>query len=246
MKSRLQGVHPGLHANLTAFTDEMVALYGEALEALLLYGSGAGRNFIPGKSNINLLLVLAELRFSDLQKYQGRAAYWKRKGIDPPLFTTVRFLESSADIFPIEWLEIITHHVVLHGANPFRFAINHHDLRRQCEKEIREILIRLRQAFLEVGSTPEKIEQLALVSLNAVFPVLRSLMVLQNRNSPADREALLAEFFKVGKISPAPFLRIWSLKKGGTISDRDFLPWFEEYLNQLEALSRLIDDLDQN
>lgn len=243
MTRQFQSVHPGLHHVLSIFTEEMLHLFGESLSSLLLYGSAAGENFIPGKSNVNLLLVLKTLNFSHLQKYQKQSLQWKKKGIDPPLFCTIEFLEKSKDVFPIEWLEIISHHIILHGDNPFSFTIDHDDLRRQCEKEVMEIQIRLRQAFLEAQSSPEEIERLALTSLNAVFPVLRALLTLQKESPPIEREKLIELFFSQNRLSPDPFLKIWAIKKGRTIPKEDYLRWFEEYLKQLEELSNLIDQI---
>ena len=244
MKNRIQSVHPRIQPLLISFTEEIVQLFGENLYSLLLYGSAAGENFIHGKSNVNLLMVLKVFRFSDLKLYQTRSLFWKKKGIDPPLISSLDSLEKSKDVFPIEWLEIISHHIILHGENPFKFSIDHQDLRRQCEKEIREVLIRLRQAFLETGNRPEEIENLALTSLNSVFPIFRSLLTLQREASPLEREELIEIFCRKNHLSADPFLRIWAIKKGKTIPNEDYLLWFEDYLNQLEELSNLIEQLD--
>lgn len=244
MKNHLQTVHAGIHPLLTKFTEEMIKEFGDNLSSLLLYGSAAGENFVPGKSNINLLMVLKELRFSHLQKYQKRSHHWKKKGIDPPLICTVDFLEKSKNVFPIEWLEIISHHVILHGENPFTFSLAPQDIRIQCEKEIREIQIRLRQAFLETENRPEEIERLALVSLNSVFPILRSLLTLQKEPPPVERTKLIEAFCKKNGLSPDPFLKLWAIKKGKPITGDGYLGWFEDYLNQLEGLSSLIDQIN--
>lgn len=244
MKNTFQSIHPRIQPLLISFTEEMMQLFGENLFSLLLYGSAAGDNFIHGKSNVNLLMVLKELKFSHLKIYQNRSLYWKKKGIDPPLISTVNFLEKSRDVFPIEWLEIISHHIILHGENPFKFSIDHQDLRRQCEKEIREILIRLRQAFLETGNRPEEIERLALVSLNSVFPIFRSLLTLQKEEPPLQRKELTETFCLKNNLSAAPFLKIWAIKTGKAIPEEDTLLWFEDYLNQLEELSTLIEQFD--
>jgi hypothetical protein len=209
----------------------------------LLYGSAVGVNFIPGKSDLNLLMVMNRLPFSDLQRYQSRARHWKEKGITPPLFTTLDFLAKSRDVFPIEWQEIISHHLLLHGDNPFHFTIDRNDLRRECEREVRKIQIRLRQAFLETEKRPDEIEHLAMTSLKSVFPVLRSLMLIQNEAPPLEREKLIEQFFKKNHLSADPFLKVWAMKKGKRIPRGEYLDWFEDYLKQLEGLSELIDQI---
>jgi hypothetical protein len=244
MTNKFQSVHSSLHPILKTFAEEMIHLFGQTLTSLILYGSAAGENFIPGRSNVNLLMVLKEMHFSHLQHYQRRSSYWKKSGIEPPLICTVEFLEKTKDVFPIEWMEIISHHIILHGDNPFTFTIDHQDLKRQCEKEVAEIQIRLRQAFLETENSPDEIERIALGSLNSVFPVLRTLMILQKESPPIEREKLIEAFFKKNHLSPEPFLKLWDIKKGKKIPSQEYLKWFEDYLNQLEGLSHHIDRLN--
>jgi hypothetical protein len=243
MNENLQPIHPAIQSLLISFTDEMKKEFGESLTSLILYGSAAGENFIQGKSNINLLMVLKEERFSHLQKYQKLSRYWKKKGIIPPLICTREFLVKSRDVFPIEWLEIISQHIILYGENPFNFSLDDQEIRRQCEKEIREIQIRIREAFLETGNTPREIERLALTSLNSVFPILRAVLKLQKVTPPVDREKLIEIFCKNNRLSPDLFLKIWAIKKGKPIPKEEYIRWFEDYLNQLEALSSLIDQI---
>jgi hypothetical protein len=243
MTHSLDSVHPDLQPLLNAFLEEMIPLFRDSLSSILLYGSAVGVNFIPGKSDLNLLMVMNRLPFSVLQRYQSRARHWKEKGITPPLFTTLDFLEKSRDVFPIEWQEIISHHLLLHGDNPFYFKIDRNDLRRECEREVRKIQIRLRQAFLETEKRPDEIEHLAMTSLKSVFPVLRSLMLIQNDAPPLEREKLIEQFFKKNHLSAEPFLKVWAMKKGKRIPRGEYLDWFEDYLKQLEGLSELIDQI---
>jgi hypothetical protein len=159
------------------------------------------------------------------------------------LICTREFLVKSRDVFPIEWLEIISHHIILYGENPFNFSLDDQEIRRQCEKEIREIQIRIREAFLETGNTPREIERLTITSLNSVFPILRAVLTLQKVTPPVDREKLIEIFCKNNRLSPDLFLKIWAIKKGNPIPKEEYIRWFEDYLNQLEALSSLIDQI---
>ena len=42
------------------FVDDLKGIYGEALQSVILYGSGARGEYVAGKSDINFLVVLAE------------------------------------------------------------------------------------------------------------------------------------------------------------------------------------------
>ena len=245
MEEKLQSIHPGIRPLLLDFTREMKSEFGRNLTALILYGSAAGENFILKRSNINLLMVLEEVHLTHLVQFKKRAGFWKKRGIIAPLFCTKEFLSGSKDVFPIEWLDILSHHVLLHGVNPFDFTIEDSDIRLQCEKEIRENQIRIRQSFLETGDSSKEIENLALISLNSIFPVLRSVLILQkNPSPPIERERLIRIFCENNRISPDHFLKIWSAKKGSPIPKEETMRTFEGYMNDLELIAKIIDKLD--
>ena len=245
MEDKLLQVHADIRPVISDFAAEMNALFGADLVSVILYGSGAGNNFIPKKSNINFLVILESLHLAHLQKYKKRAAFWKKKQIVPPLFCARGFLSDSKDVFPMEWLEMIAHHILIHGENQFDFTVENRDLRRQCEKEIREGQIRLRQAFLETGDGIRDIENLATASLNSILPVLRSLLTLQKEPSPpVERENLIRRFCEKNGIDPQNLLKVWGLKKGEPVHKDDLMKRFEGYMNDLNRIADLIHQLE--
>jgi predicted nucleotidyltransferase len=56
-----------LESTLTQFAQELHNLLGNQLVAIVLYGSAAGENFVPGSSDLNTAIVVQRawsLRFS--------------------------------------------------------------------------------------------------------------------------------------------------------------------------------------
>ena len=71
-------------------------------------------------------------------------------------------LEHSADVFPIELLDMQHHHRVLFGdevVGPLQIPMHQH--RAQLEYELREKLILLRQRLLEAGKRARALEAAA-------------------------------------------------------------------------------------
>ena len=67
-----------------------------------------------------------------------------------PRFFTTELMNQSSDVFPIEFLDIRTTHVILHGTDPLAdLEIRRDHLRLQCERELREKLMRLREGYVE-------------------------------------------------------------------------------------------------
>ena len=69
----------------------------------------------------------------------------------PPLLLDRRWIEDARDVFPIEFLELREHHVLLHGeTDPFAdLPVNLDHLRLEVEQQLRGKLLHLWEAYLE-------------------------------------------------------------------------------------------------
>ncbi len=69
--------------------DDYKGLFGGDLISIILYGSATGKDYRPGKSDINFMIVLSEDGIEHLDKAFKTAAKWlKRKGFHFPICTT--------------------------------------------------------------------------------------------------------------------------------------------------------------
>ncbi len=173
---------------LRSYLTQVQKLFGASLEAVILYGSAAGGDYLPGKSNINLLILLAKQDTELLKQYAVLHKRWQKEQIVVPLFLTLEELKSSLELFTLEYLEIQEQHVLLTGRDPFpEIRIEGRNLRLQCEQELRGNLLRLRQRFVEGGAGTEAITILLPLSLTALMPCLRGL--LRAAGKPAERSS---------------------------------------------------------
>ena len=121
------------------------------IKSVILYGSAARRDYIPGKSDINLLVVVERLDVPILKNVLDPVARGRRFGI-APFFITEMDLRSSADVFPVKFLAIQEAYHVLLGSDILRnIDIKREHLRLRCEQEIKNLLLRLRRHYLMGG-----------------------------------------------------------------------------------------------
>ena len=102
---------------LDEFVSRMQKAAGENLQSVILYGSAAAGDFNPEFSNLNLLCILRETSFARLSAIAPVVEWWHRHKHPAPLVMTREELERSADVFPIELLDMQQHHRVLFGEN---------------------------------------------------------------------------------------------------------------------------------
>ncbi|MBW1901605.1 MAG: hypothetical protein JRJ20_08205 [Deltaproteobacteria bacterium] len=79
-------------------------IYGGDLVSILLYGSATGKDYRPGKSDINFMIVLSEQGIEQLDRAFPVIKKWRKRNVAIPLFLTETYVATSMDVFPIEYL----------------------------------------------------------------------------------------------------------------------------------------------
>jgi hypothetical protein len=223
---------------LRPYMEQVKKLFGNAFEAVILYGSAAGVEYLPGKSNINLLILLAKQDTGLLKQYAALHKRWQKEQIVVPLFLTAAELKSSLALFPLEYLEIQEQHVLLAGRDPFpELRIDLKNLRTQCEQELRGNLLRLRQRFVEGGASTEAITILLPLSFTALMPCLRGLLRAKERPVERSADGVLQAVEKEFGIDTAAFQDVLNLKRGIISPGPAEAPrLFDRYAATLQAL----------
>jgi hypothetical protein len=225
-------------AILERFVDDVRGLYGEDLVAVVLYGSAVTGEHIPGRSDLNLLVLLRAVTAGHLRRAHPRIARWRKAGIVAPLFLDPHYLETSTDVFPLELLDLQGQHRVLYGSDEVLrgLRVDPGNLRLQCEQELRGKLLRLRQVYLETAGDARRVAALLTESVSSFLVLLRALLRLAGRPVPSGREAVLADAAALG-LPTAAMRDVLGLRRGeirirGAEADR----LFDRYLAEVERL----------
>jgi predicted nucleotidyltransferase len=139
-----------------AVETEFVALtrrvFGDDLVSLTLYGSYLKDSFTPGVSDVNVLVVLSRSVPEALRELGGAGSrLMKRYRITPLVISRKEFV-NSADVFPMEYLDITEAHQVLMGPDvTAELDIDRKNLRHQIEHQLRGHLVSLRQLAIAAG-----------------------------------------------------------------------------------------------
>ena len=233
------------HAPLRGFLRSIKKHKRLAPQAILVYGSAARGEFLPGYSNLNLLIVLEQITQPVLQEWSGIHKQWAREKIIAPLFLTHEDLQRSSDVFPLEFLDIKEQHVLLEGRDPFpELHVNTAHLFHQCRQEIHGNLLRVRQCYVEGWGRVEAIQTLLPLSLTALLPCLRGLHCLLDRSPNMKSPDVLEELNATLNVDPSVFQEVWRLKRGLSTPGKHELPkLLERYLTGLGQLVNRIDSM---
>lgn len=136
---------------LTAFCEGLNGALGEHLVSIILYGSAARAEEVKKFSDANVMVVLKEFSLKNLSAIEKIVRRAERKANLSAVFWTEEELKRSADVFPIEFLDIQENHKILSGKDVFwEISVDRKNLRHQIEFELRSKLLRLRSEWLNV------------------------------------------------------------------------------------------------
>jgi hypothetical protein len=239
------GGEQNVEQNLQGFVQDVQGLYGEDLVAVLLYGSAAGGEHVPSRSDLNVAVVLRQLTPDLLRKAAGHLRAWHRRGFATPVFFDREFLHGSLDVFPVEFLDMQDRHRVLWGSDVLAgLEITRANLRRQCEQELRGKLLRLRQSYIESAHDPAALEQVLAVAVSSMAVLVRTLLRLGGADPSGRTDEVLARAEQKFGVSTEHLRKASQLKRGEirlTGASLDTL--YRDVLNEVQGLVGVVDGL---
>lgn len=225
---------------------DYVALFGDDLVAIILYGSGARGEYVPKKSDINLLIVLSDKGIERLGDATDAVAKWRKRNVRVPLVMTRGYIQSSLDAFPLEFFNIKSAYQVIQGEDILKdVVIQKEDLRLQCERELKAKLLLLRESFLEANNKSHLLRELVAQSLSAFISIFKALLYLKGDEVPEKNEAVLSATVQSFGLDREIFQTLWYIKRGEKKSDRGALKEIvQKYISEIRGLSTQVDQMD--
>jgi len=229
------------------FCADFEALYGDDLLSIILYGSCARGEYVPKKSDINVMLLLSENGIRQLGRALKTVEKWWRRGVATPLFLTHAYIETSLDTFPIELLNFQAAYRVLRGEDPLSSLVfNYRMLRLQCERELKGKLLHLRERFLETGGSARRIKELIAHSLPAFLAIFQGVAYLHGKPPQSSREALMEAVKGPLGLDVALFADLYAVREGRIrLSAAGATALMERYIEEVRRLAMAVDSLEQ-
>lgn len=217
--------------------------YGAGLRSVVLYGSAASGEQVKGKSDHNVLVVVDTINRTLLQQLAQTSRAWIESGNPPPLTLTFAEWKGSADIFPMEYADILERHRVLAGENLFAdIRVRPQHLRLQVEHEAMGKLLRLRAGVMTAGSDTKRQAALLNDSLSSLLVIFRAVMRLHDAVPPRDPRAVSKFVATQAGFDGTAFDRvIAAAREGKPLAANDTAATLDAYVAGMEALVAYLD-----
>ena len=177
---RLDNIDEDLISPIGEYADLLQKLGGDTVRSLTLFGIAATMDFDP---RVHVARNVVEVSAVDLDFVRSLSLHGARLGklqIAAPLIMTRDYIDASRDTFPLELIDISKLHVTVLGDDPFvGLEFDDAHVRLQCERELKALLIGLRQGLLAAAGRDNVLEAVELDAGEGLIRTLRGLLWLK-------------------------------------------------------------------
>ncbi|NPU82910.1 MAG: hypothetical protein HPY65_00350 [Syntrophaceae bacterium] len=229
-----------------AFRDDMKQAFGDDLQGIILYGSGARGEYVAGRSDLNFLVILTDSGVNNLDRAFRIVSGWRKRKVAIPLFMTRSLILHSLDSYPVEFLNMQLHYVPVYGEDVLKgLAFDRSNLRLQLERDLKGKLLLLRTGFLETEGKDKPIGRLIAVSMTAFLSLFTALLYLKGIAAPRDRRQLIRETAAVTGLDGSVFEKCQDIREGlRTPRSAETLALFKSYLREVGNLCDFVDQME--
>jgi hypothetical protein len=230
---------------LPGIIDDYKGLFGEDLVSIILYGSAASGDYIAGRSDINFIMVLSEKGIDLIDQAFDLIAKWKKRNVATPLFLSEAYVETSLDVFPIEYLNFQNNYTLVYGKDILKdLCFDREFLRLQCEREVKGKLLLLREAFLGTQGKGKNLRDVMAESLGAMVAIFGALLHLKGKELPRHRREVVNQVCQAFHMDRDLFEKLLDIKeKRSKPGGREMNSLFKAYLKEVQKLWKIVDTL---
>ena len=229
--------------NLDKFINLLKENLGDNLISIIAFGSMA--NIDDAKNNLNLMIITSKLTAENLYDLSKPVQKWI-KGKNPiPVIMNIEEWYSSFDVYAIEYSDIISNHRILYGEDLVKnIKINNHDLRLQCESELKNLLLKYKNNFL-LNIKSDRYMKLTLAQvIKTLLVIYRSILRLYRMEVPYRAVDIIEQVSKVISFNKDVMMKLAKVryenddytKKELLIVETEILTDIQKILKQVDAM----------
>lgn len=237
---------PEIAPTLEALLEDVVSAVapsGASVVSAVLYGSAATKDYVPGKSDINVYIVFDRIDLPLLQALRPVYAKYFKKLKSNPVTLDDEYITDSQDVFPMEFLEWKEKSVVFFGEDPLSgLNISGENLRLQIEQNLRGKKLRLIQSYFEMDPKRRQLQPFLLGTLPNFIVVARNVLRLLDAAVASDIYTMLGALERLSAIEMPTFKRLVRIKyENLKVGDAEIEIMFKDFIAEIDRLIIFID-----
>lgn len=172
--------------------------------------------------------ILRDNSAEKLVKLQELLPKAQKENIQFLYFFTQDEIKASEDVFPLEFLHLANRNQVIAGSEPFcNYNPDLDCLRLECERELRGLMIHLRQAYIYINEDRNP-QSFFVKASSSILPIMYGVYYLSQRAYPENHEQIFGRF---------PALR-------APVSTKDKVQFLKNVNNYIDGVTQIINMVD--
>lgn len=245
-KARMEGLRAEIREPLRLLVEGLQAGLKDNLRSVTVVGSSLTQDFHPKTSDVNTMVLLNAYDLPALNAVARLVPSLSRHRISAPLLVTTFHIDRSRGVFGIEFLDFQLIHETILGEDPLlSLQFDRKNVRLQCERELKAMLVRLRQGYVVSLGRKTMLRDLLISTVKGLAPVLRAMLWLVEAERPRTLDSTLrkaAGEFDVD-LGMTMVVHHWRNEKPRRI-DAEMESIFLAVLDGVDRLTTMIDGLE--
>jgi len=231
--------------NLNEFTIELQDLFAGRLKSVFIFGSRANTEITAKTKNIDLFIILDVVRSEDLTKLFPYTQKWCALGNSVPVVMGKDEFIGMTDIFSIEYSDIKWNYQLLYGEdNVEAINVNYFDLRLQCERELKSLILKLRSFYLEHGRSKSAVTGSMKKIARTVVVIFRALLRLKNMTPSVYKQDVVEDLATVLRFDKQFFRKLIEYKEDVySFTTSEIFEFYEYIIDQLTKILKQVSEM---
>lgn len=220
-------------------------IFSNRLLSVFVFGSKANASDESLNSNVDLFIIVDNVRGEDMTKLYPSVQRWVAKGNPAPLIMGKDEFYAMTDIYAIEYSDIKWNNQLIYGDDLVQHLnINYFDLRLQCERELKNLILKMRGFYLEHGRAKSAILPAVDTIAKTVAVLFRALLRLKNLTPSVYKQDLVEQLGSVIRFDKLFFKKLIGQKERSYTFNSSEIYEFNEYLiNQLTNILKQVSEM---
>ncbi len=231
--------------NLNELVQNIKLLLGARLVSVFVYGAMSTQPPEKMTKNVDSIFVVENLEGIDLKVVQPYVNKWIKKGNPVPVFFDKEEWYASSDVYAIEYADIKDFSNILYGEDVIsNVNVERHNLRFQCELELKNLLVKFRQYYVQYADKPKELAEVVSPVIKSCIALFKTILRLHCAEIPSEKSEIIEKIADICPINKELFLELLCVKeKRCKLSAKDMDYKANELIKSLTELLKHVDKI---
>ncbi len=242
---QIETLSPSLQQKISPFFHEILQSAAPRIHSLYLVGSVLTEDYLEGVSDLNSIIVLRKMDLQFLEVLTPLGGKYGKTGLAAPWVMDPGYIQSSVDVFPLEFLSLKLVHHTLYGEDLLEgLKINRKELQFQCERELLGKLIWLRRIYVSAGGDRKVLAADIVRHFRGYLPLFRGILHLLGQAPASGVKKAMEQLVNLTGIEIEVFAEIHAIKRNlSKPSNEEISRLFENFYRATERLAGVVDGI---